>query len=212
MLSFKKLFAIVALILCFSTLFLTGCEAENKSETYTPSLKNEKVISTLTEGAVYFADINIREYGTIKVKLYPEVAPETVRNFVELASSDFYSGLTFHRIIEGFMMQGGQGTEGAAKTIVGEFSSNGYENNLQHKRGVISMARTPDYNSATSQFFIVHQDSLFLDGEYAAFGEVVEGIEIVDKICTEANPTDGNGGIAAEAQPVIDSIIITEEK
>ena len=159
-----------------------------------------------------YADIEIADYGTITVVLDYDTAPTTVDNFINLAESGFYDGLTFHRIIEGFMMQGGDpngdGTGGAEETIPGEFSANGYENNLSHTRGAISMARSSDYDSASSQFFIVQEDSTYLDGEYAVFGYVTEGMEIVDNICSEAEPTDSNGSIAADAQPIITTISI----
>ena len=160
-----------------------------------------------------YADIEIEDYGTITIFLDPESAPKTVDNFVSLAESGFYNGLTFHRIIEGFMMQGGDpdgnGFGGSGTTITGEFSSNGwYANTLSHTRGTVSMARSKANNSASSQFFIVHQDSTFLDGDYAAFGYVTSGMDIVDKICADAEPIDSNGLIAADAQPVIVSISI----
>ncbi len=176
----------------------------------------------------YYADIEIEGYGVITVKLDKSAAPKTVKNFVKLAKKGFYDGLTFHRIIEGFMMQGGcpkgNGTggnldkNGEEVNIVGEFSKNGYANSISHERGVISMARSggyPEadyYNTASSQFFIVHKDSPHLDGNYAAFGRVVTGMEIVDKICEEAKPTDTNGTIPKEAQPVIKTIIIRRSK
>lgn len=172
----------------------------------------------------YYADIEIEGYGVITVELDKSAAPKTVKNFVKLAKSGFYDGLTFHRIIEGFMMQGGcpngNGTGGKLDkngkeiNIVGEFSKNGYPNSISHERGVISMARSggyPEnayYNTASSQFFIVHQDSPDLDGSYAAFGRVISGMEIVDKICESAKPTDTNGTIPKEAQPVIKTITI----
>lgn len=160
----------------------------------------------------YYADIVIKDYGTITVSLDTESAPETVENFVALANDGFYDGLTFHRIIEGFMMQGGDpngnGTGGSGKNVIGEFSANGYENNISHVRGTISMARSSDYNSASSQFFIVQQDSTYLDGQYAGFGTVVEGMDIVDSICESAAPTDSNGSISTEDQPVIETITI----
>ena len=162
----------------------------------------------------YFADIEIKDYGTITVKLDGEAAPLTVKNFVSLAKEGFYDGLTFHRIIEGFMMQGGDpegtGNGGSGKTIIGEFANNGYDNKLSHTRGAISMARSDNYNSASSQFFIVHQDSTSLDGSYAAFGYVTEGIEVVDAVCSDAQPVNSNGLIAAEEQPVITSITIRD--
>lgn len=158
-----------------------------------------------------YADIEIEGYGTITVELDADAAPKTVDNFISLAESGFYDGLTFHRIMEGFMMQGGAPKSGnAPATIPGEFAANGYDNPLSHTRGAISMARAKDPNSASSQFFIVHQDSTFLDGNYAAFGYVTSGIEIVDQICTEAVPLDNNGKIAEDAQPVIVSITIHE--
>ena len=164
------------------------------------------------ETATYYADIEIQNYGTITVALDGEAAPETVANFVSLAESGFYDGLTFHRIIEGFMMQGGDpngdGTGGSGTTIAGEFSDNGYENNLSHTRGAVSMARSSDYDSARSQFFIVQEDSTYLDGQYALVGYVTEGMDVVDAICESAQPTDDNGTIPAEEQPVITSITI----
>ena len=162
-----------------------------------------------------YAVIDIQDYGTIKVKLAPEAAPITVENFTGLAESGFYNGLTFHRIIKGFMMQGGDpegtGMGGSDKNIKGEFASNGVNNPISHKRGVISMARAMDPNSASSQFFIMHQDGTFLDGEYAAFGEVVEGIEVVDKVCESVHLIDGNGTISAFEKPVMNSITIVRE-
>ncbi len=163
--------------------------------------------SLLTKASqVVYADIAIKDYGTVTVRLDKEAAPITCENFIQLAESGYYTGTTFHRIIENFMMQGGDGKD--VPTIKGEFSSNGWENPLEHVRGTISMARTNDPNSANSQFFIVHQDSPHLNGDYAAFGTVTAGMEIVDKICTEAEPTDGNGSIAADQQPVIESVTI----
>ncbi len=127
---------------------------------------------------------------TIKLELYPEFAPATVENFVNLVKEGFYDGLTFHRVISGFMIQGGDplgnGMGGSANKIKGEFASNGFaQNTLRHERGVISMARAQDPNSASSQFFIMHEDGFFLDGQYAAFGRVIEGIETVDRIAAE---------------------------
>ena len=130
--------------------------------------------------------IELENGKKIKLELYPDKAPITVKNFLELVGSGFYDGLTFHRVIKGFMIQGGDpngdGTGGSEKTIKGEFKSNGVENDIKHVRGVISMARTKAPNSASSQFFIMHEDAPYLDGEYAAFGKVVEGIEAVDEI------------------------------
>lgn len=161
------------------------------------------------ETAGIYADIAIKDYGTVTVQLDSSAAPATVANFVSLAKDGFYDGLTFHRIIDGFMMQGGAG-QGAA-TIEGEFEANGHDNPISHVRGVISMARANDPNSASSQFFIVQSDSTYLDGQYAAFGHVTTGMDIVDKICADAQPTDNNGSIAPGEQPVIESVAIREE-
>ena len=134
------------------------------------------------------AIIEIEKFGTIEVELYKDIAPITVENFVKLANKGFYNGLTFHRIIKGFMIQGGcpkgNGTGGPGYQIKGEFAMNGFNNPLKHTRGVISMARAMDPNSAGSQFFIMHQDAPHLDGQYAAFGKVIKGIEVVDAIAS----------------------------
>ena len=160
----------------------------------------------------HHANIEIEGYGTVHLELYGEEAYETVYNFVTLANEGFYDGLTFHRIIEGFMVQGGcpkgDGTGNADVYLTGEFEANGLENNIKHERGVISMARGDDYNSGTCQFFIVHQDSEHLDGNYAAFGRVIEGMDVIDAIVADAKPTDNNGSIAKDQQPVIKSITI----
>lgn len=147
------------------------------------------------------------EYGTIKIKLCPEAAPITVANFKRLVGNGFYDGLTFHRIIDGFMIQGGDptgtGMGGSEEKIKGEFASNGVDNPLKHERGVISMARSMMKNSASSQFFIMHQTSPHLDGEYAAFGKVTDGMEVVDAIVKNAKTEDRNGTVLAENQPKI---------
>ncbi len=172
--------------------------------------------------ATYYASITVENYGIITVALDGNAAPETVENFVALSQSGFYDGLTFHRIMEGFMMQGGdpEGTgyggntdaDGNAITINGEFAANGFDNPLSHTAGAISMARSDDYNSASSQFFIVHTDDYTgsLDGLYACFGYVIEGMDVVDCICTDAEPTDGMGTISVDSQPIITSIAIIE--
>lgn len=158
----------------------------------------------------HHVEIEIQDYGTIKLELDADAAPITVANFLELAESGFYNGLTFHRIMEDFMMQGGRGEEVA--TIKGEFSENGVDNPLSHTRGAISMARTDVMDSANSQFFIVHEDSTFLDGKYACFGYVTEGIEIVDAICAYSSTvvTDDNGTIPEEYQPIITEIRVID--
>lgn len=190
-----------------------SAESEAGEETETPEDgQTEGGGTALSDGHTYYADMEIEGYGTITMELSYDAAPATVENFVKLAEEGFYDGLTFHRIKDGFVMQGGDpngdGTGGAEETIVGEFSANGYENDLSHTRGVVSMARSNEYDSASSQFFIVHEDSTFLDGQYAAFGWVTEGMDIVDAICTEAEPTDDNGTIPAEQQPIITSVKI----
>ena len=162
----------------------------------------------------HHAEIEIQDYGTITVELDGDAAPITVQNFMDLANDGFYDGLTFHRIISGFMMQGGDpngnGTGGSENTIKGEFSSNGVENTLSHTRGAISMARAQAPDSASSQFFICHADSTFLDGQYACFGYVTDGMDVVDAVCEAAQPTDDNGTIPADQQPVITAIRITD--
>lgn len=154
----------------------------------------------------YKVRISIENYGDIIVELDADAAPITVTNFMKLVNENYYSGLTFHRIIYGFMMQGGQSADKPAANIKGEFASNGIDNPIKHKRGVISMARANDPNSASSQFFICHQDSEFLDGQYAGFGHVISGMEVVDKVCEEAIVVDNNGKVLPENQPVITGI------
>lgn len=158
----------------------------------------------------HHAKMEIKNYGTIELELDADIAPITVANFAKLVEEGFYDGLTFHRIIDGFMMQGGDpegtGMGGSSKTIKGEFSLNGVKNTISHVRGTISMARSSAYNSASSQFFIVHKDSKFLDGQYAGFGKVTSGIEIVDKICEEVQVEDDNGTVLKENQPIIEKI------
>ena len=162
----------------------------------------------------YDCEIKIKNYGSIKLKLDANTASITVSNFVGLANDGFYNGLTFHRIIKGFMIQGGDpngdGTGGSKDTIKGEFSSNGVDNPLKHTRGVISMARSQSNDSASSQFFIMHEDAPSLDGEYAAFGCAYSGMEIVDKICNDVKTEDSNGTVLKKNQPVIESIICTK--
>ena len=163
---------------------------------------------------IHHAEIEITVYGTIKLELDGDEAPVTVQNFMDLADAGFYDGLTFHRIIDGFMIQGGDpngdGTGGSDQNIKGEFAANGIENNISHKKGVISMARANDPDSGSSQFFIMVEDGEYLDGSYAAFGHVTEGQEIADKIAADAQPIDDNGTIEKDDQPVITKITITD--
>lgn len=163
---------------------------------------------------LHHATIEVKNYGTIKLELDADTAPITVANFAKLVNEGFYDGLTFHRIIDGFMIQGGDplgnGTGGSSEKIKGEFKLNGVKNNIAHVRGVISMARATPYNSASSQFFIVHEDSRFLDGQYAGFGKVTEGMEIVDKICENTPVVDDNGTVLKDNQPIIEKITMND--
>ncbi len=205
-------------------LLLAGCSNVTTtagSTTQTPSTTTTVPGTTqngLDPNAVYYADIVIQDHGTITIKLEQNAAPITVANFVKLAQSGFYDGLTFHRIVEDFVMQGGDpegtGYGGSEEKIYGEFLANGFNNTLPHTRGAISMARSSAYNSASSQFFIVlserYQSSL--DGLYACFGYVTDGMDIVDAICAAAEPVDSNGFITQEEQPVMTSVTIRIEE
>ena len=185
----------------------TDSENKDSSDSSTTSV----LLDTSKElTGIHHAEIEVKDYGTIDVELDADTAPITVTNFVKLAQEGFYDGLTFHRI----MIQGGDpngdGTGGSEENIKGEFSNNGVDNDISHTRGTISMARASDPDSASSQFFIVQADSTFLDGDYAGFGHVTEGMDIVDKICEDAKPTDDNGTIPSDQQPVIEKITITD--
>ena len=156
--------------------------------------------------------LTVKDLGEITIELDADTAPITVTNFLKLVNSKFYDGLTFHRIIDGFMIQGGDptgtGSGGSKETITGEFASNGIKNDITHVRGVISMARSSNKNSASSQFFIMHKDNPSLDGNYAAFGHVTKGIEVVDKVVNAVKGKTGtNGKVEPEDQPVIESIV-----
>lgn len=180
---------------------LVGCSS---------SKTTEKTKKTKTLKGNYQVEIKIKDYGTIYAEIDADTAPITVTNFVNLCKNHFYDGLTFHRIIKDFMIQGGDpngdGTGGSEETIKGEFSNNGVENPLKHTRGALSMARSQDNDSASSQFFIVQKTASHLDGQYAVFGYVYEGMDIVDKICDDVQVEDNNGTVAKENQPVIESI------
>lgn len=162
----------------------------------------------------HHVEIAVKDKGVIAVELDADTAPITVTNFVELANSGFYNGLTFHRIIEGFMIQGGDpkgdGTGGSDKKIKGEFAANGIKNDISHERGVISMARSSAYDSASSQFFIMHKTSTHLDGQYAAFGHVTSGMDIVDDLAENTPVSDSNGTVLKANQPVIESIKVID--
>ncbi len=201
----KRIFSI--LLACFMvTTLLTGC-GENQQQEETQNDAN------LLSGK-HTAEIVVKDYGTIKLELDADTAPITVTNFVNLANDGFYNGLTFHRIIDGFMIQGGDplgnGTGGSDTNIKGEFEQNGVKNDISHVRGVISMARSQDNDSASSQFFIVQADSTYLDGQYAAFGHVTEGMEVVDAICEKMTELGLSDSIPTENQPVIETITIIE--
>ena len=228
----KRLIAFLTVI-CLLTGLLAGCgpsrdlyeelqkDYDELKEKYEELLeKSEEEETDPTEPSVneeptgYVVEMVIADYGTIKLQLDRTAAPITVDNFVKLVNEGFYDGLTFHRIIVDFMMQGGDpegnGTGGSGTRIKGEFANNGWNNPISHVRGVISMARSYSYDSASSQFFIMHQDYTGLDGQYAAFGWVTEGMAVVDAICESAQPTDGNGTIPAANQPGIESITVID--
>ena len=198
----KRIFFVFILIICI--VGITGCDS-NKEE------KKSKEVKYMS--GKHNIRIEIEKYGTIDVELDADAAPITVTNFINLVNKKYYDGLKFHRIIKGFMMQGGDGTPKGkeTKSITGEFEANGVDNTISHKRGVISMARAMSYDSGSDQFFIVHKDSEFLDGNYAGFGHVTSGIEVVDKICKEAKVVDDNGTVLDENQPVIKSIRVIEK-
>ncbi|MCQ2535000.1 MAG: peptidylprolyl isomerase [Clostridia bacterium] len=193
----KKLFALCVCAMLF-TLSLAGCV------TYHTPTENYRT-------GLHHVEIVIKDYGTIAVELDGDTAPITVTNFLQLAESGYYDGTTFHRIISGFMMQGGDGEPlgKTTHTIIGEFSGNGHKNDISHVRGTISMARSDDMNSASSQFFICHKDSTFLDTSYAGFGHVTSGIEIVDQIC-ENIPQGDNGAVEKQDQPVIETVRVID--
>ena len=201
----RKILSII--LACFMlTTLLAGCgknQVQEETQNDFPLLSGK-----------YNAEIVVKDYGTIKLELDADTAPITVTNFVNLAKDGFYNGLTFHRIIEGFMIQGGDplgnGTGGSDTNIKGEFELNCIKNDISHVRGVISMARSEDYDSASSQFFIVQADSTYLDKQYAAFGHVTEGMEVVDAICAKMTELGLSDSIPAENQPVIESITIIE--
>ena len=222
-----KRISIIILCIAMLAVVFTGC---NKTTPY-----NELTSSTATDGTAaepsarpevaaefemlsgkHYVEIDVKDYGTMKVELDADVAPITVSNFVDLVNIGFYDGLTFHRIIDGFMAQGGDpngtGTGGSDRNIKGEFANNGVENNVSHVRGVISMARASAKDSASCQFFIVHEDSTFLDKDYAGFGIVIEGIEVIDALCEDVAGwnADGNGVIPKKNQPVINYIKVIE--
>lgn len=211
---------VILIILAISVYFITK-KGENSNEkqnvqedAQTEQKEENKEEKSMYSSGKHHAQIVIKNYGTISLELDADMAPITVENFANLVNDGFYDGLTFHRIISGFMIQGGDpegnGLGGSNKEIKGEFSANGVKNTISHTRGVISMARAQRYNSASSQFFIMHEDAPYLDGSYAAFGHVTEGIEIVDKICEDTKVEDSNGTVLKENQPVIEKIVMID--
>lgn len=182
----KKVISLLLVLAIAATVFaFAGCKKEDVNNSSNDA-QNAVEGGSVTSDAKPIAEIKIKDYGTIKVELYPDIAPNTVANFVSLANKGFYNGLTFHRVIQDFMIQGGcplgTGTGDPGYAIKGEFTINGFENNLSHDRGVISMARGKINDSAGSQFFICHQASPHLDGQYASFGKVIQGMDVVDAI------------------------------
>ena len=194
----QSVLLIFCTILCVLLVF-SGCAKKNDSD-------------PIIEGDIVMIQIEMENGGIIKAELYPSVAPKTVANFVKLAKQGFYDGLIFHRVIKGFMIQGGDpegtGYGGSSEKIFGEVASNGFNNTLSHERGVLSMARSQAPNSASSQFFIVHKDSTGLDGNYAAFGRVISGMEVVDEIASVK--VDGND--RPLTPQVIKSITVIDEQ
>ena len=206
----KAVFLAVMLAMILS---LCACGKTKTAQSTQPAAESAKAaVEPFTK--VRHAEITVKDYGTIKLELDEGTAPITVENFIKLAKDGFYDGLTFHRIMDGFMIQGGDplgnGTGGSKDKIKGEFTSNGVNNPISHVKGVISMARANDPNSASSQFFITVADSTFLDGSYAAFGRVTEGQDVADRIAKDAKPVDNNGTIPAAAQKMKKKIIITD--
>ena len=211
----KRTFLLFALL---AMLVLTACGGKSNAQTDTSAPDDSSQQTTADDTAEpigqHHAQITVKDYGTIDIELDGDVAPISVQNFIDLANDGFYDGLTFHRIITGFMMQGGDptgtGMGGSEDNIKGEFSANGVKNDLSHTRGAVSMARSSDYDSASSQFFIVQQDSTYLDGQYACFGYVTNGMDVVDAICDNTPVTDDNGTVEAANQPVIERVKIID--
>lgn len=183
----KKYLNLITVVVIMSSLVLVGCGNKNtQSQGDSTSVTDESSDSKTGNENLPVVTITVENYGVIQAELYPEIAPNTVNNFISLVKKGFYDNLTFHRIIKGFMIQGGDpkgdGTGGPGYSIEGEFTSNGFANSLKHTKGVLSMARTQDPNSAGSQFFIMTGDAPNLDGQYAAFGKVTSGLDVLEKI------------------------------
>ena len=189
--------------LALSVFGLCGCgKEESKKDT------NTDTDSAVQSQAHQKVKVTMQDGGEFTIELYPEYAPETCENFINLVESGFYNGLTFHRVIDGFMAQGGStdgvGIKGSDKTIKGEFSANGFsQNTLSHQRGVVSMARAASYDSASSQFFICYGDCTFLDGQYAGFGKVVDGMDVVDSFLKVERTQNSSGELATPVNPIV---------
>ncbi len=209
----KTVFTVAGIIVLAAVLILGGIAIFGGGEETPLEIGNVRPEGDYLSG-LHYVQIDVQDYGSMLAELDADAAPITVTNFVKLAKEGFYNGLTFHRIIDGFMIQGGDpngnGTGGSSENIQGEFAQNGWNNPIAHERGVLSMARTSDPNSASSQFFIMHQASPSLDGSYAAFGRILDGMEVVDAICKNTPVTDGNGTVEKANQPVITSIRVLE--
>ncbi len=213
----KKISAVMAILMVFLLLFSACAQQKENADTKVESgetgseTEETDFVYDFDSGELlsgkHYVEMEVQDYGTMIIEVDADAAPISATNFLRLVSLGFYDGLTFHRIMAGFMAQGGNGRDSdladQAVPIVGEFAANGYDNPISHTRGTISMARTNVFDSATSQFFIMHKDYTGLDGGYAAFGHVIRGIEVVDAMCEAARPVDNNGSIAPADQPVI---------
>lgn len=192
----KKLFLIVMILFC--SISLTACGVKEDMLDISLDQKGNEVELKQYDTENPVVAMYIEDYGTIVMELYPEIAPNTVNNFISLVKSGFYDNNTFHRLVPGFVLQGGDpngmGTGGPGYTIKGEFSKNGFENDLKHTKWVVSMARSQDYDSAGSQFFIMLGDAENLDGEYAAFGKVIDGKENINRIVKNEGVSDADSG------------------
>ncbi len=199
----KKILSFILCTILIASLIACGSKSSSSGSSLSASAGGNNMNNPKVE-------ISVKDFGVMQFELDRTAAPITVDNFMKLVNDGFYDGLTFHRIIRGFMIQGGDplgnGTGGSEETIKGEFESNGVPNPIKHERGVISMARSMDPNSASSQFFIMHAEYPSLDGEYAAFGHILSGIEVVDRICDTTPVQDNNGTVDKMDQPVIEYI------
>lgn len=207
----RKLSIIISAVLLLGIFNLIGCsgktmQAEDNKNTESTEVKEQD--KNESNKNLPIVTMKIKDYGTIELELYPETAPNTVNNFISLADKGFYNGLKFHRVIKGFMIQGGDpegnGTGGPGYSIAGEFTSNGHANGLKHTKGVISMARSQNPDSAGSQFFIMSGDAPHLDGDYAAFGMVTSGLDVVEKI----ENVDTNSNDAPKKDVIIESVTV----